>query len=140
MKLTMLIVIALLAVAVFAVPAPAQEAEVVVTVPFEFIAGTQMLPAGEYTVSRTESLASSALLLSSRDGGTFLLPAAFDDIQAGDARLGFDQIGAEHVLSYIQTPSGTYTIDNRREEKRLTKMAQSNDHVKPNAMTSSGAQ
>ena len=95
MKLTMWIVIALLAVAGFTVPAPAQEAEVVITVPFEFIAGTQTLRAGKYIVSWTESLAASPLLLSSRDGGTFLLPAAFDDIQAGDARLGFDQIGAE---------------------------------------------
>lgn len=139
MKSRMLISTALLAFAGFAVPAPAQEGRVIVTVPFEFIAGTQRLPAGKYTISRTDSLAASPLLLYSDSGSAFLLPTAFDGTQTEDAKLGFDLIGAEHVLSYIKTPSGTYTIDNRREAQRLTKLAKSNDHTR-DGMTSSGGQ
>ena len=139
MKSRMLIAIALLAFAGLAVPAPAQEAQVIVTVPFEFVAGTQTLPAGKYVISR-ESLAASPLLLYSHDGGAFLLPTTFDDTQAGDSKLGFDQIGTEHVLSFIKTASGTYTIDNGREAQRLTKVAKSNDHTPVSGMTSSGGQ
>lgn len=136
----MFIANALLAFAGLVGPARAQQAEVAVTVPFEFIAGTQMLPAGKYTVSRTESLAVSPLLLRGHDGGVFLLPTTFDSTPSDKVSLSFDQIGTERVLSQINTLGGTYTIDNHREAQRLTKVAQSNDHTRANGMTPSGGQ
>ena len=140
MKSNMLIAIALLSLAGLAVPARAQEAKVVVTVPFGFIAGTQALPAGKYIVSTVGTPGDSLLLLSSRDHGAFVLPATFDSTQLADTSLKFLQIGDEHVLSQIQTLDGAYTIDNRRKAQRLTKLAQSNDHTAANGMTSSGGQ
>ena len=108
------------------------------TVPFEFIAGTQTLPAGKYTVSRTSTPAASPLVVFNRDHSVFLLPGAFDDTHPGDASLDFKEIEGQHVLSQIKTPAGVYTIDSSREAKRLTKMA--NDHIPATGMTSSGAQ
>ena len=134
------IVAVLISVAGLLVPARAQETKLIVTVPFDFIVGTHSLPAGEYTVSRTSSLANTPLLVSNRDHGAFLLPTVFDSTESKDASLSFDQIGEDHVLSQIRTPTGTYTIDNRREVERLIKLAQSNDHNGKNGMTSSGAQ
>ena len=138
-KLNMLIAITLLAVAGIAVPARALQAIDVVTVPFEFVVGSTTLPAGTYTLSTTQDT-NSPLLLSNREHSVFLLPVAFDSTQAGDARFGFDKIGGEHVLSQISTPTGTYTIDDRRETQRLTKLAQSKDNSPATGMTSSGGQ
>lgn len=140
MKSNMLIAMALLCLGGLAVPARAQEGSVVATVPFEFVVGGTTLPAGKYTVSRTSSLSSSPLLVATRDHGAYLLPTAFDSTKVGEASLGFDQIGEEHVLSQIKTLDGTYTIDNTQEAKRLTKLAKSNDHSPANGMTSSGGQ
>lgn len=130
--------IALFSVIGVGLPAHAQEATVVVTVPFEFIAGTKTLPAGTYTVRSTSAVAKSPLIISNRDGGAILLPLAFDDTAAADASLSFNQVGDQHLLSQIKTPDGTYSIETGREEKRLTKLAQSNQHK--DGMTSSGGQ
>lgn len=134
------IVAVLVSLAGFLVPARAQEAKVIVTLPFEFVVGTQTLPAGKYIVSRTSSLSNTALLVSNHDHGAFFLPTAFDSTQFGNASLSFDGIGDEHVLSQIKTPTGTYTIDDHREVERLIKLAQSKDHMRANGMTSSGSQ
>jgi hypothetical protein len=139
-KSNMLMAIALLAFAGLAVPARSQQAKVVATVPFEFVVGGTTLPAGTYTVSRASQVDASPLLVANRDHGAFLLPTDFDGTKVGDTGLSFDQIGGEHVLSQIKTLDGTYTIDNRREAQRLTKVARSNDHTRANGMTSSGGQ
>ena len=140
MKSNMLIAIALLPLAGLAVPARAQEAKVVVTVPFDFVVGATTLPAGTYTVRRASSFADSPLLVANRDHSAFLIPTAFDGTKVGDTSLSFDQIGGERVLGQIKTLDGTYTIDNSREAQRLTKLAKSNNHPPANGMTSSGGQ
>jgi hypothetical protein len=117
----------------------AQEAKVIVTIPFEFVVGTQTLPSGTYTVSRTSAVANSPLLLSNREHSVFLLPAAFDNVES-DAAVSFDQVGEGHVLSQIKTPSGIYTIDNHREVEKLIKLAQSNDHTSTTGMAAAGSQ
>jgi hypothetical protein len=138
MKSNALIALALLAFAGLAGTARAQQAEVVATIPFEFVVGATTLPAGTYTVSRTSSLDSSLLLVASRDHGAYLITTGLDDTRLGETKLIFDYIGGEHVLSQINTLGGAYTIDNRQEAQRLTKLAQSNDHTRVNGMTSSG--
>jgi hypothetical protein len=117
----------------------AQEAKVIVTVPFEFVVGTQTLPSGTYTVSRASAVASSPLILSNRDHSMFLLPTAFDSVES-DAAVSFDQVGEGHVLSQIKTPAGIYTIDNHREVEKLIKLAQSNDHTSTTGMAAAGSQ
>ena len=139
MKKYSLIVAVLLTFGGLLVPARAQEAKVIVTVPFDFIVGTEKLPAGKYTVSTTSSGPISPLLIFSRDHGTFLIPTSFDDTQFGNAGLSFDHIGNDHVLSGIKTATGSYTIDNHREVDNLIKLAQSKDRNRTSGMTSAGA-
>jgi hypothetical protein len=122
------------------VPARAQEAKVIVTVPFEFIVGIQTLPAGSYTVTHSSAGPYSALFLASQQQGMFLLPSSFDVKQLEKASLAFDQVGEKHLLKQIETPQGIYTIDDRREMKKLTKLAQSKEPNQTSGMTSSGAQ
>ena len=135
--LSMLLVVGAFAGA--SLPAPAQEAKVVVTIPFNFVVGTQTLPSGTYTVSRTSAGVGSPLLFSSRDKAVFLLPAAFDAVESG-VGIRFDQVGEDHVLRQIKTPEGIYTIDNHREVEKLNKLAQSNNHNATNGMAAAGSQ
>jgi hypothetical protein len=117
----------------------AQDAKVIVTIPFEFVVGTQTLPSGTYTVSRASRVASSPLLIFNREHGAFLLPTAFDGVGSG-VSVGFDQVGEEHLMSQIKTPEGIYTIDNHREIEKLIKLAQSNDHNPTTGMAAAGSQ
>jgi len=117
----------------------AQETQIIVTIPFEFVVGTQTLPSGTYAVSRASEVGSSPLLLSNRDHSVFLLPTAFDGVGSGVA-VSFDQVGEGHVLSQIKTPTGIYTIDNHRELERLIKLAQANDHTSTTGMAAAGSQ
>jgi hypothetical protein len=82
---------------------------IVVNVPFEFIAGTTVLPAGTYRVERTSD-SGSALVIHGYGDSAFLLPVVFDGITSGQASARFEQEGNKHVLSRIETPAGTYTI------------------------------
>jgi hypothetical protein len=122
------------------VPAHAQETKVIVTVPFEFIVGTQTLPAGKYTVSSTSSETNAPLVVFNREHSTFLLPTTFESTQFGNTSLSFHHIGDDYVLSQIATPTGTYMVDDHREVEKLIKLAQSKDHMQSSGMASSGGQ
>ena len=104
---------------------------VVATVPFEFEAGGQTLPAGTYTLSRVSQASLRNLIIRSQDNGAFLLPVVFDDTAAEKASLGFTQVGDKHFLSKIETPAGVYTIAAPRP---MTRVAQMQDQ----GMSSSG--
>jgi hypothetical protein len=117
----------------------AQEAQIIVTIPFEFVVGSQLLPSGTYTVSRASGDAISPLLLSNRDHGVFLRPTAVDGDGSGVA-VSFDQVGEGHLLREIQTPAGIYSFDNHREVQKLIKLAQSNDHTPKTGMAAAGSQ
>jgi hypothetical protein len=94
--------------------ARAQEQDTVVTnVPFDFVAGGKVLPAGNYRVMRVQpSSGSRELEISSFETGAsvFLIPTVFDDVQSGHAQLNFEHLGDEYFLSAIETPIGTYAI------------------------------
>ena len=137
MKKYSLIVALLAVIAGSSLSLRAQEAKVIVTIPFEFVVGTQTLPSGTYTVSRTS--AGSPLLIANREHSVVVLPSAFDGVEARVA-VSFDQVGEQHVLSQIKTPAGIYTIDNRREVEKLIKLAQSNDHNSTTGMGAAGSQ
>jgi hypothetical protein len=95
--------------------ARAQEEDTVVTkVPFDFVAGGKVLPAGTYTVSRVAPASGSrALQISSYETGAsvFLMPTVFDDHQSEHTQLNFEHLGDEYFLSAIETPIGTYSVD-----------------------------
>jgi hypothetical protein len=95
--------------------ARAQELDTVVTnVPFNFVAGGQVLPAGTYRVSRVDSTSGSRELeISSYEtrASVFVIPTLFDDVQSGHAQLKFEHLGDAYFLNAIKTPIGTYAID-----------------------------
>jgi len=95
--------------------AQAQEQDtVVIKVPFEFVAGGKLLPAGKYTVNRVAP-ASGSRELEMRSYETrasvFVLPTVFDDVRSDKAQLNFEHLGDTYFLSAIETPIGTYTVD-----------------------------
>ena len=95
--------------------AHAQEQDTVVTnVPFAFVAGGRVLPAGTYRVSRVDSASGSRELeISSYEtrASVFVIPTFFDDVQSDKAQLNFEHLGGTYFLSAIETPIGAYTIN-----------------------------
>jgi hypothetical protein len=111
-----------------------EEGKVATTVPFEFIAGGKLLPAGNYTVSRLSSDFDSSLIISGNGNGVIVLPVAFDDVPVEKLQLSFAHVGGAYLLSEVKTQLGTYSIITSREAATLTRLAQ----AKTNGITSSG--
>jgi hypothetical protein len=122
------------------VSARAQDADaVVVSVPFEFVAGGATLPAGEYRVSRVNPGIDRELAISGYNkGNAFLLPLTFDDVAAanGQPTLSFEHVGGKYFLSGIKTLSGVYTMPASREMVMLGKANSPN----PSTSSASGGQ
>jgi hypothetical protein len=94
------------------VGAHAQDVDgVVVTVPFDFVAGGTTLPAGEYRINRVNSGSNRELVIHSySNGGAFVLPVAFDGVLTNQPALSFEHIGGRYFLSRIKTAGGVYTM------------------------------
>jgi hypothetical protein len=105
------------------VSARAQDADaVVVSVPFEFVAGGATLPAGDYRVSRVNPGVNRELaIIGYNKGNAFLLPLAFDNGPANGPTLSFEHVGGKYFLSRIKTLSGVYTMPSSREMVMLGK-------------------
>jgi hypothetical protein len=105
------------------VSARAQDVDaVVVSVPFEFVAGGATLPAGEYRVSRLNPSANRELAISGNNkGSAYLLPLAFDEGPANGPTLSFEHVGDKYFLSKIKTLSGVYTMPASQEVVMLGK-------------------
>lgn len=113
--------------------AHAQESTLVVTVPFEFVAGGTTLPAGRYTIHSGSSQSDFALSISGRGGSAVMLATSFDDhSDLNKLRLNFQFVDGKHLLSEVTTSAGTYNLVTRREQIRF---AQMREH---DGMTSSG--
>jgi hypothetical protein len=99
------------------VNARAQDADaVLVSVPFEFVAGSATLPAGEYRVSRVNPGVNREMAISGHNKeSAFLLPLAFDDGPSNQPTLSFEHVGGKYFLSRIKTLRGVYTIPASRE-------------------------
>jgi hypothetical protein len=120
------------------VSAHAQDADaVVVSVPFEFVAGGATLPAGEYRVSRVNPGVNRELAISGYNkGSAFLLPLAFDNGPADQPTLSFEHVGGKYFLSKIKTLGGVYTMPTSREMVMLSKA----NPPSPSTSSASGAQ
>jgi hypothetical protein len=120
------------------VSARAQDADaVVVSVPFEFVAGGATLPAGEYRVSRVNPGVNRELAISGYNkGSAFLLPVAFNDGPANQPTLSFEHVGGKYFLSRIKTLSGVYTMPASRE---LIMLGNANS-PSPSSSSASGGQ
>jgi hypothetical protein len=86
--------------------------EVVMTVPYEFVAGGKTLPAGTYTVSRVSEDRFGGLIISSYENrsSVFVMPNGFESYPADNVKVRFRQIGDLHFLSKIETANGAYNI------------------------------
>ena len=107
--------------------ARAQEEDTVVAkVPYDFVVGGQVLPAGTYRVSRVSINGSRELKISSYEtrASAFLIPTFFDDVQTGHAKLNFNHVGAKYFLSAVETPIGTYAITVPSSAIKLAQMEQ----------------
>jgi hypothetical protein len=102
------------------------EDTVIAKVPYDFVAGGKILPAGSYRVSRVNSNGSRTLEISSYEtgAGVLLTPTFFDDTQIGHAQLNFEHAGDKYFLSGIETPIGTYAITIPRSAITLALMEQ----------------
>jgi hypothetical protein len=120
------------------VSAHAQDADaVIVSVPFEFVAGGATLPAGEYRVSRVNPGVNRELAISGYNkGSAFLLPLAFDNGPADQPTLSFEHVGGKYFLSKIKTLGGVYTMPTSREMVMLSKA----NSPSPSTSSASGAQ
>jgi hypothetical protein len=119
------------------ISAHAQGADtVVVNVPFEFVAGSATLPAGDYRVSRLNPGVNQELFISGYNtGGTFLLPLAFENSSASEPALSFDHVGGKYFLSKIKTLDHVYTMPASRE---LIMLGKANSPSPSTAPTSGG--
>jgi len=118
-----------------------EEGKVVVTVPFEFIAGSKTLPAGTYTIGRLSLDTGSPLLISSRTNSSFVMPAAVDGAAGDKVRLSFEHVGERYLLSGVATEIGTYTIATGPAAASLSRLAKMKSHDSMKSDTSaSGSQ
>jgi hypothetical protein len=103
--------------------------EVVMTVPYEFVAGGKTLPAGTYTVSRVSQDRFGGLIISSYENrsSVFLMPNGFESYPADNVKVSFQQIGDLHFLSKIETANGAYNIPVPRSATMVAGVKQHGD-------------
>jgi hypothetical protein len=104
---------------------------VVVSVPFEFVAGAKTMPAGKYNVGPIFLPAvDRGLVIRDHDTGVVLLPMTFDRVPAERTQLSFEHVGGKYFLSKVETPRGVYEIGVSRAISKL-------DQIKNNLTLSS---
>ena len=104
-----------------------EEDTVVAKVPYDFVVGGQVLPAGTYRVMRVDApTGQPALEISSYEtrASAFLVPTFFDAFQSGHAQLNFERAGDKYFLSAIETPIGTYILTIPPAAIKLAQMQQ----------------
>jgi len=117
------VVLTLICVLGFGISAHAKDAgEVVVNVPFEFVAGAKIMPAGTYSISRVAPESYPGLIISSYGDNAVVLPIAFDGVPAEQPKLSFEHVADKYFLSRIETPVGVYTIATPQAMTKVAKM------------------
>ena len=112
--------------------------QVIVKLPFTFVAGGVTLPAGTYTVKRFSQQPFDTLMLTSDDRGTsvFIQPAEMENASEDKPKVSFDRVGEERVLSSIETADYIY---NFTVSRRLLREAAAKQHPNAPASASGGS-
>jgi hypothetical protein len=113
MKKLLRIGVALVSFAGLGITAKAQVPDqIVVTIPFEFVAGGKTLPAGTYRVNRVANDKWEGLIFSSFENraAAIVHPIEVESAPADKAKVSFETAGSEHFLSKIQTADNVFTI------------------------------
>jgi hypothetical protein len=86
--------------------------EAVVTLPFGFVVGGEVLPAGQYTISRLLPGPFDVLLLTSTINGTsvFVNPVEIEEAATYKPSLRFHKVGGQNFLSSIETADYVYNF------------------------------
>ena len=115
-KLYFTLAVALMCILGFGGTSHAQEPDaIVVTVPFDFVVGTQTMPAGRYDVGRLLSNDRRSSLILRGDGkSAIVLPTGVEETSTFQANLTFQHLGDKYFLDKIKTPAGIYTIAAQR--------------------------
>lgn len=99
---TLAVVSVMCMIAVFgAVAAKGEEYAVRVNVPFDFMVGTQSLPAGEYAITKMRTSA-SAHVIKSHESGAMALTQEMAWFKGDSSSLVFNKYGDKHFLSSIR--------------------------------------
>jgi hypothetical protein len=86
--------------------------QVVVKLPFAFVASGITFPAGTYTVKRSSQQPFDTLMLTSDDKGTsvFIHPVEMEDVSDDKPKVSFHKVGEQHFLSAIETADYVYNF------------------------------
>ena len=84
----------------------------VVTLPFGFVVGGEVLPAGQYTISRLLPGPFDVLLLTSTVNGTsvFVNPVEIEEAATYKPSLRFHKVGGQNFLNAIETADYVYNF------------------------------
>jgi hypothetical protein len=113
------ILIALIGVAGFGISAKAQgQDQVVVNVPYEFVAAGKTLPAGTYRVVRLSINNPRALILNSLEtrASALVFATQVENSHSDKPKVSFEQVGGEYALSKIETGNRLFKIPISRLE------------------------
>ena len=113
------VAIALVSFAGFGVAAKAQVVDqIVVNIPFEFVAAGKTLPAGTYRATRISDQRWEGLFLTSSETGASLIlhPIEVDSAKGDNVHASFERAGNEKFLSTIETGENVYSFAVSRKE------------------------
>lgn len=85
--------------------------EVVVNIPYDFVAGGRTLPAGTYTVSRLSDNRLAGLSINNYEtrSGVLVLANQFEGRPGDNGKVSFERVGGMYFLHSIETLDGVYT-------------------------------
>ena len=86
------------------------QAEIVVTLPFEFVVSGKTLPAGTYKVRQIFDDKLEGLLLSNDHTSVFVYPITVGSASSDKPQVSFGRVGEQRFLSSIRTASDVYSI------------------------------
>jgi hypothetical protein len=87
--------------------------QIVVNIPYEFVAAGKTLPAGTYRVNRISDNNKRGLVISSFENGVAVMvfsSEVADKTRPEQPSVTFQQVGDQHLLSKIQTAEHVFTI------------------------------
>ena len=118
-------ILAALAVLLMATAANAQQTKVTATVPFNFIAGDRVYPAGDYSISSNGFL----LKITNDEKSELMLSHACESLSVpADTKLVFDSIGGNYFLRRIWVAGNSFGRELPRSHAEV-RLAQNQDHV-----------
>ena len=91
---------------------PEIRGQVIVKLPFAFVASGVRLPAGTYAVKRFSQQPFDTLMLTTDDKGTsvFIHPTEMEDASDDKPKVSFHKVGEQHFLSAIETADYVYNF------------------------------